>query len=78
MKLKSIAANQSEISISGNTIFFSYETPVAFLNLTDAGKSDQFYSQTTTKHVNAFFRRYNIDPKNVKLVKQEEIDNLLK
>ena len=77
MKLKSIAANQTEITINGTTIFFSYETPVCFIGK-DSGKSDQFYSQTTTKHVNAFFRRYDIDPKNVKLVKQDEIDNLLK
>lgn len=77
MKLKSIAANQTEISISGNTVFFSYETPVGFIGQ-DSGKSDQFYSQTTIKHINAFFRRHNINPKNVKLVTQTEIDNLLK
>lgn len=77
MKLKSIAANQTEISISGNTVFFSYETPVAFINKT-SGKSEEFYSQTTTKHINAFFRRHNIDPKNVKLVPQDKIDQLLK
>jgi len=77
MKLRSIAANQTEIYINDTIVFFSYETPVAFIGKSSS-KSEEFYSQTTIKHINAFFRRHNINPKNVKLVTQTEIDNLLK
>lgn len=78
MRLKSIAKNQTEVTVNDFTILFSYETPVAFINICKAGKTNEFYSQTTTKHINAFFRRHNIDPKNVKLVPQDKIDQLLK
>ena len=77
MKLKSIAANQTEIYINDTIVFFSYETPVCFIGKS-SGQSEDFYSQTTTKHINAFFRRHNINPKNVKLVTQDKIDQLLK
>ena len=81
MKIKSVAKNQTELITKKNTIvFFSYETPVCFVCFIDqtVGKTDQFYSQTTVKHINAFFRRYNIDPKGVNIVSQREIDNLVR
>jgi hypothetical protein len=78
MKLTPIAKNQTEVTINNFTILFSYETPVAFLNIAKAGKTNQFYSQTTTKHINAFLRRYGILPEQVKQVEQAKIDQLLK
>ena len=78
MKLKSIAKNQTEVTVNNFTILFSYETPVAFLNIEKAGKTNQFYSQTTTKHINTFFKRYGILPEQVKQMEQAKIDQLLK
>ena len=77
MKIKSVAKNQTELYIDGLTILVSYETPVAFASQ-PTGKTDQFYSQTTVKHINSFFRRHNIDPKGVNMVPQQDIDQLLK
>ena len=56
MILKQIGSNQTELTLNnGNSIFFSYETPVA-------GYSDEigffrtatYYSKTTSRHINAY------------------------
>ena len=78
MKLRSIAKNQTEITTNDFTFLFSYETPVAFFNICKAGKTNEFYSQTTTKHVNAFFARHGIETNQIKQVEQGYIDQLLK
>ena len=83
MNLKSIAANQTEIKTNDKLlVFFSYETPVAFIDYRNknfnTGKTNEFYSQTTTKHVNTFFTRHGYDPKTVGQVPQNKIDKLIK
>lgn len=83
MKLKSIAANQTEVTVNDKCIvFFSYETPCAFIDYRNrgykSGKTNQFYSQTTTKHITAFFKRHGFLPEKIMQVKQSDIDNLLK
>lgn len=78
MKLKSIAKNQTEVTTNNFTVLFSYEAPVAFLNICKAGKTNEFYSQTTTKHINAFFKRYGIDAEKIEQVPQSEIDKIVK
>lgn len=59
MKLKSIGANKTEVTINDNTrVLFSYETPVAARVLTNEGtvfyRTLEFYSRTTSKHINSW------------------------
>lgn len=59
MKLKPIAANQTELELpSGVTVFFSYKTPVA-CHVPGEGyfKTDCRWSRTTSKHVGQFLAR---------------------
>ena len=53
MKLKNIGSNQTELDLGFAQVFFSYETPVAAC-LTDGTlvRTDQWYSATTSKHIN--------------------------
>jgi len=78
MMLKSIGKNQTELTTKKFTVFFSYNTPVAFCNIAKTGKTATHYSTTTTRHINAFFNRYGIDPKTVPKIQQETINNLIK
>lgn len=58
MILRQLGANQTELSFNnGTSIFFSYETPVAGFSL-DLGhfKTDVYYSRTTSKHINQYFK----------------------
>jgi hypothetical protein len=53
MKIKQIASNMTELDLGFAQVFFSYETPVAAC-LTDGTlvRTDQWYSATTSKHIN--------------------------
>lgn len=75
MKIKSIAANQTEIVLAnGCQIFVSYETPVAAVVEGISYKTDHKYSNTTTKHINSWLGNGGINA----LVKpQEFFDSLL-
>ena len=56
MILRQIGSNQTELSLNnGNSIFFSYETPVAGYS-DDIGffKTSTYYSKTTSRHINAY------------------------
>ena len=75
MILKQIGSNQTELTLNnGNSIFFSYETPVA-------GYSDEigffrtatYYSKTTSRHIN----QYLPDVDNVTEVPEEYIVDLV-
>lgn len=74
MKLKSIAANQTVLTLNnGDEVFFSYETPVAaFISGRGYVKTSQKYSNTTTKHINNWTHRTE------KTEPQEFFDNLVK
>lgn len=56
MKLQNTGSNQVVIEFNdGTEILFSYETPVAgFKPGTGYFKTDQFFSVTTSKHVNKY------------------------
>ena len=74
MKLKNIGSNQTQITTAnGNTILFSYSTPVA-ANLHDGGfiRTATKYSRTTSKHINQWLAGAN-----AKEVQQSEIDALV-
>ena len=55
MKLKHIASNMTELTLSnGDTVLYSYDTPVAGWDGLGAYRTDKFFSQTTTKHINKY------------------------
>lgn len=59
MKLRPVAANQTEVVLQdGTTVFFSYETPVA-AHVPGVGyaKTEKSWSRTTSKHIGQFIRR---------------------
>ena len=56
MILRQLGSNQTELSLNnGNSIFFSYETPVAGFDAEDGFfKTETYYSKTTSRHINAY------------------------
>ncbi len=88
MKLQSFAVNRSLLTFDdGTEIYFSYETPVAgYSNKLGYVKTNQWYSSTTTRHINRYFNdvwlHSNIvgfDPKeDVSTVDQSVINNLIR
>ena len=73
MKLKQIGSNMTELDLGLVQVFFSYETPVA-ARLTDGTlvRTDQWYSATTSKHINKWLEGYD-----ALTVSQYRIDCLL-
>ena len=58
MKLKQLGSNMAELATnSGAVILFSYSTPVAaMLPSGQYVKSSEWYSQTTTRHINKWLQ----------------------
>ena len=56
MILRQIGSNQTELTLNnGNSIFFSYETPVAgYSDEIGFFKTETYYSKTTSRHINAY------------------------
>lgn len=50
--LKIIATNAIEVCVGGITLYFSYETCVAFSSPFGDYRTNKKYSKTTTKHLN--------------------------
>ena len=74
MQLKQIGSNMSELVLEDNlAVLFSYETPVAGWDQDGAFKTEQFYSKTTSKHINKYCFGGQIDPR---LVSQDYINQL--
>ena len=73
MKVKSLAANQTEITLSnGDLVFVSYSTPVAaFISGKGYLKTDKKYSSTTSRHINKWTEN------RAKEMPQEFFDNLM-
>ena len=65
MSLKSIAPNQTELTLSnGTVIFYSYNTPVAcFISGQGYFKTEKKHSVTTSKHINAWIGRKDVPTK---------------
>ena len=52
MKLKSIAAHQTELTLANGTrVFYSYETPVAAVVGGKSYRTDKKWSATTSRHI---------------------------
>ena len=57
MQLTPIAANQTEIETDTARIFFSYKTPVAaYVFGKGYVRTEQFWSVTTSRHINKWLR----------------------
>ena len=53
MKILDVGSNMTELQLnSGTSVLFSYSTPVACSTVDGWFKTEQWYSTTTTKHVN--------------------------
>ena len=87
MKLHSFATNRTLLIFDdGTEVFFSYQTPVAgYSNKLGYVKSKQWYSSTTTRHVNRYFNHVwlnsnlvGFDPEtDVSTVDQDVINKLV-
>ena len=80
MKLKQIASNMTELTVNPSvTVFFSYETPVAArLAYGELVRTEEFYSGTTTKHINKWLNSRNNKGRPARTVSQSHINSLLK
>ena len=75
MILRQLGSNQTELSLNnGDSIFFSYETPVAGFQSEDGFfKTETYYSKTTSRHINQYLR----DVDDVKEVPDQYIVDLV-
>tara|TARA_R100001082_G_C4272366_1_gene120308 strand:+ start:287 stop:565 length:279 start_codon:yes stop_codon:yes gene_type:complete len=86
LKLKSIAKNQTEVTLNDETtVFFSYETPVAAMLSTQEGwntclrfvKTSKKWGPTTTRHINKWLESKGIEKHRAKELEQDFFNNLL-
>jgi hypothetical protein len=74
MKLKQLGSNMTEIR-TDKCILFSYETPVAGWDDEGAFKTDEYFSKTTSKHINKYFEGVSADK--IRTVPQGHIDDIM-
>ena len=79
MKVRSIGANKTELELEDTLILISYETPVCCIRYNGKGavKTDQYFSNTTSKHVNQWLKDKGYNPSKVGTVAQEWFNQLL-
>ena len=75
MKLKQLGSNMTEIKTGNSDVLFSYETPVAGWDILGAFKTDKFFSQTTSRHINKYFD--GLAPERIRIVKQDDIEDMM-
>ena len=81
MELQSRAKNRTVLIFNNGIteILFSYDTPVAgYSDKLGFVKTNKWYSQTTTRHINKYLRESTLNLDKVKEVDQSVIDDLLK
>lgn len=79
MKIKQITISSTNVSLAdGTEVLFSYSTPVAAL-VPGKGwlRTEQFYSVTTSKHINRWLASFATTTAEVHTVPQWEIDQLV-
>ena len=54
MQLRPLGSNMNEIVVEGKYILFSYKTPVAGWDESGAFRTEDFFSVTTSKHINKY------------------------
>jgi hypothetical protein len=79
MKVQQVTTTSTQISLAdGTEVLFSYSTPVAAL-VPGKGwiRTEQFYSTTTSKHINRWFAENNSTAAEVASVPQWDLDQLV-
>ena len=79
MNLNPIKANMTELDTKDLTILFSYKTPVAFVNKETSifYRTSKKWSQTTTRHINAWLKEFPYARNNTHEISQETIDKIV-
>lgn len=86
MKIKSLGTNITEVETKDLRILVSYSTPVACIRYTGtqfkdhniaALKTEEFFSVTTSKHINQWLRDNGCEPSKVPTGSQEYFNQLL-
>ena len=78
MNVKSLGANKTVITLTnGDSVFVSYETPVAAYTKNGYFKTAKHWSATTTKHINSWLRTEGQEPQHVNTIEQEMLDGML-
>ena len=54
MKLNPVGSNMNEVEVNGKSILFSYKTPVAGYDSQGAFRTEDYFSVTTSKHINKY------------------------
>lgn len=73
LNIKNVGSNMSELEVGGKSILFSYQTPVAGWDDNGAFRSEDFFSVTTSKHINKYLGGKDIGRK----VPQSYIEGLV-
>lgn len=72
MRLLNIRTNSNILELnSGKRVLFSYETPVALCTKGQWYKTDEYFSRTTSKHMNAAL------PSDVITIDSDEFNNMV-
>jgi len=61
MYLRKLGDNETEVSLGTGTVLFSYETPVAANVDGKFYKTDEFFSVTTSRHINKWLNGANAE-----------------
>lgn len=80
MKVKSIGANKTELELKDILILISYEAPVCAIRYgTNYGalKTSEYFSNTTSKHINQWLKDHSYDPSKVGTMDQSWFNELL-
>jgi hypothetical protein len=77
MKLNPIKSNMTELELNDKVILFSYKTPVAMCDYSNIYKTDRYYSQTTSKHINQWANMRNTSKDELLTISQLELNNLV-
>jgi hypothetical protein len=78
MQIENVGSHQTEVQTDKARILFSYKTPVAaWISGRGYVRTSQFWSVTTSKHINMWLRDNYCNPDEVQKVPQSELDNLL-
>jgi len=73
MKLNPVGTNMNEVEVNGKSILISYKTPVAGYDDQGAFRTDEFFSVTTSKHINKYLGGKDVGRK----VEQTYIEGLV-
>jgi hypothetical protein len=79
MRIQSIGRNITIVELKDLSILVSYSTPVCCIRYNGKGalRTDEFFSVTTSKHINQWLSDHGYNPKLVPTINQEYFDNLL-